>query len=175
MADINAVDAFGRTALHFAAQSGCLEIVETLISKGAAVNAATLCKETALHFAAEAGHTEIVDLLVWNNCPIDSKSLKFLKEELEEFEEKTALHLATENNHVETVKRLFKFGASLSLKDDYNMTPLQIAAKKGYLEIARELVTSGADINEGNYFLNGLICFEFDTFGYKFSVFKNNY
>ena len=170
MADINAVDAFGRTALHFAVKSGCLDIVKILMNKGAAVNATTLCKETALHFAAEAVHTEIADLLFESKCPIDSKYSKFRGiDPRYKPEKKAALHLAIKNKDVETVKRLLKFGADLTLRDQDNKTPLQIAAENGYLEIAQELVTSGADVNDGKYLL--MVCFDLTYI--LFNILKN--
>ena len=52
------------TPLHFAAESGSLEVVNLLIEKDANVKAEDDYKLTPLHFAAENGHLKIVNRLI---------------------------------------------------------------------------------------------------------------
>jgi len=59
---VNAKNNLGGTPLHEAAASGCKEIVELLVTKGADVNA-NIGGWTPLHLAVDEGHTEIAELL----------------------------------------------------------------------------------------------------------------
>lgn len=62
------LDSYGYTALHHAAESGCLALVEYLIDEGgftrAWINAWSYYGGTALHRAARNGHLDIVKCLV---------------------------------------------------------------------------------------------------------------
>ena len=62
-------------------------------------------------------------------------------------EERTPLHLAIINRHLELGMFLIEYGANVNAKDNYGKTPLHYAAKKGYTEIAEVLVQEGADLN----------------------------
>ena len=62
-ADLGAVDKFGRTAMHWAAYSGNLELVKYLVSVKADVNAADDGR-TVLHAAAGRGELDVVEYLV---------------------------------------------------------------------------------------------------------------
>jgi hypothetical protein len=57
-------DAWGCTALHFAAVGGSTTITSELVQQGAKLDAVDADQETALHFAARAGNAPICDLLV---------------------------------------------------------------------------------------------------------------
>ncbi|KAL3493957.1 ankyrin repeat-containing domain protein [Aspergillus germanicus] len=54
----------GRTALSLAAQKGNLRVVETLLDRGAYVNAKDDSGQTALFLAAQKGHCKIVETLL---------------------------------------------------------------------------------------------------------------
>ncbi|KAJ3111435.1 Transient receptor putative cation channel sub A member 1 [Phlyctochytrium bullatum] len=54
----------GCTALHLAAGSGCVESVELLLARGAAVDMTTLAGGTALHEAAVQGWWGVVEILL---------------------------------------------------------------------------------------------------------------
>ena len=56
-ADVNAVDSYGRTPLHFCARMGLTPMAEKLVSMGAHVNARNQLGSSALHYAAMDGHT----------------------------------------------------------------------------------------------------------------------
>ena len=56
---------FGKTALHYAAENGQLEVLRLLIDNGTDVNTAkTIFGKTALHSAVCGGHLEVMRLLL---------------------------------------------------------------------------------------------------------------
>lgn len=100
----------GYTALHYAARNGHLNVCRYLVEKGAHIDAATKSGQaTSLHRACSAGKTfqcfqakaKIVLMLLGK-----SEIVTFLLSEkadvaLRDGDGKTALHRASENNHVE--------------------------------------------------------------------------
>ena len=61
---VDAKDSSGWTALHYAADKGCVEIAMMLLDEGSNVNAKDEAKRTPLHLAANAGDVAMVELLV---------------------------------------------------------------------------------------------------------------
>ena len=59
---------------------------------------------------------------------------------------KTALHWACENDHVDIAQVLLENGSSLSSQDQYGETPLHYAADSGCTEIAEILLQRGPDV-----------------------------
>jgi ankyrin repeat protein len=66
-------DYYGGTPLHWAAESGHLEVVALLLEKGANVNAQNQHGETPLHRAAWDGHLEVVRLLLAKGTNVEAK------------------------------------------------------------------------------------------------------
>jgi ankyrin repeat protein len=75
-ADVNARDAFGRTALINAVIAGQKEGVELLIAHHADLNSQDMDGFSALNFASLAGHKEIVALLLANKAEVGNKDKK---------------------------------------------------------------------------------------------------
>jgi len=72
--NIDTVDDWtGKTALHYAAEYGHLEIAELLLTNGAAVNRRDDDKTTPLYFAASGGFIEVVQLLLANDADINTR------------------------------------------------------------------------------------------------------
>lgn len=59
---------------------------------------------------------------------------------------KTGLHWAVMRNHKDITKLLIREGAVLTAKDEIGRTPLYIAAVKGHLEAAKELLLAGTPV-----------------------------
>ena len=97
----------GWTALMSAAQTGQLEVARLLIEKGASVdacrsNAGGVSGSTALMTAAHHGQSKMVELLLANGSDVNAKTANG----------ETALMLATQNNHLDVVRKLTDRSAS---------------------------------------------------------------
>ncbi|PNS21069.1 Palmitoyltransferase akr1 [Sphaceloma murrayae] len=140
---------FGVTALHRAAVHGSIEQIRILVGAGAEIYTSDMDKRTPLMQAAFLGQTDHVrTLLEYDDAGIDMCDL----------DGKTALALACEEGHAETVRLLHSYGALVDAIDTLGRSPL-IAAIQQFSghgnnnagdtsEIARFLIfTAGADVH----------------------------
>uniref|UniRef100_A0A6T6Q4K8 Uncharacterized protein n=1 Tax=Timspurckia oligopyrenoides TaxID=708627 RepID=A0A6T6Q4K8_9RHOD len=129
--------------LVYAARSGFLEIVESLL-KEFHVNVdlpSKILGSTALHCAAVKGYASIVSLLLRYHARVNCKQL---------CTGSTPLHLAVAAARTEIVLLLLKNGASVDEQDASGWTPLFFAARLNIPKIARILIEFGADIEKKN-------------------------
>ncbi|GBL81153.1 Serine/threonine-protein phosphatase 6 regulatory ankyrin repeat subunit B [Araneus ventricosus] len=118
------------TPLHLAAKLGHRVIVETLITKGADVNAVTaIDKTTPLHNAASEGAVEVVKILLRKKAKMNARS----------FDGSTPLHFAVYPGHANVVKLLIENGANVNIADYKNRTAIELAVAHGKLEIVKML------------------------------------
>ena len=142
--DIAAFDEEGRSPIHYAANSGHLEILRYFhLECGGDINASRNNQEpwTPLMEAVTAFQLETVKYLLRhkaNTAPVSFSN--------------TALHIATNRNQVECIRLLLEHGAMVDplqgLKD--RKTPLHLACNQGHLEAAQALLDYGADPNARN-------------------------
>merc|ERR1719401_3386784 len=67
---VNAKDMYGRTALHFASESGRVAAIESLLADGGAdIHAESSQGETALHYAGANGEVAAIEALVAGAAP----------------------------------------------------------------------------------------------------------
>jgi ankyrin repeat protein len=158
-ADLDA-NLFGTPLLHVAANSGNIEVVKVLLDNGADVNQRGACGELALHWVAAKGHTDIAKLLLDAGSEINIAAVKQrgdidlivneevnpVAEELKSLEQTEAqIKAARAGSGLQVIARprvVFAIGD----------TPLHSAAQWGHSEIAKLLVSCGADINAHNKF-----------------------
>jgi ankyrin repeat protein len=137
---IGAADASEETALHLAAESGHLSIVQTIIKRddgGQLLELQNDNDRTPLLLAARYGQFDIFQYLLENKADITAK----------DWNEETALHLAAENGHLSIVKFfLEKHGDFLEQRNVINETPLLLAAERGQKEILQYLIEHEANI-----------------------------
>jgi cytohesin len=135
-AEVNLRGGGGKTALHAAALKGHMDVVELLLSRGAEVNAISNDGKTPLKRALELRHGDVVDLLR-KHGGLGEKVLP------------TDIHWATGEGDLEGVQALLEINPGLAKVEDKftGDTPLHIAARKGYIDIAKLLIDAGADIN----------------------------
>ena len=136
-ANIEAKDKMGKTPLHYACEEGHLHIIEYLISMGANIEAKDNYGNSIIHIASEHGLLQIIQYLIEKqNIDKDSKGAN----------QRTPLHYACLNNHLEIVEYLLSQKANLEAKDKNEKTPLHYACEGCFLPIAEFLISKGADI-----------------------------
>jgi ankyrin repeat protein len=123
------------TPLNWAIIEGYLELVKLLIHQGADLHARDNSGYYPIDLAAEYGHLEIVKYLIENGGDVTAEKVPCLYT--------PPLRRAVEAGHIEVVKYL------LEKKSDgekfYCDWEMDIAARKGYLEIFKLLIDQGAD------------------------------
>lgn len=73
-ANINAKDTnTGKTALHYAAEFGHVDLVRALLSKDASANACDTWRRTPLHLASSNGHGAIAQELIEHGAAVSHK------------------------------------------------------------------------------------------------------
>ena len=139
--DVNAENSVGDTIMHYAVQSGSLEIVKYLVEHGADVNCKTKKNESVLHYAARSRSLEIVKYLVEHGADVNSKTEKRF----------SILHYAARYDSLEIVKYLVENGAKVTMEDcKGDQTVLFEAVNRGNDKIVDYLLSHGAskDIHE---------------------------
>jgi ankyrin repeat protein len=156
-ANVNASNREGFTALSQACTNGNAPMVETLLKAGSDANSFQAEGQTALMTAARAGNAEAVKMLLDHGAEVNAK---------ESWRGQTALMWATAENHPAVVQMLVDRGADVNAKSamfDFRelktkpgdvpmhfprggFTALLFAARGGFTECAKILLTAGADI-----------------------------
>lgn len=137
-ADLNAAQADGMTALHWAAVNGNANLVGVLLTAKAAVEPKTrLGDYTPLHLAAERGHGDVVaKLLAAGSKPTTATTTGM-----------QAIHFAADAGSVDALKVLLDKGADVNVKDvTHGRTPLVLATSKGRIDAIKFLISRGANV-----------------------------
>ncbi len=134
-----------RTPLHKASISGIVDVMRWLLNHGADANARQDDRWTPLHLAAYNTHLDAVQVLLEHNADINSQN----------DEGKTPLYKAMSNDgdhpegkRVDVVQRLLEHGADPNACGHDHSTPLHQASSEGLLEVARVLLSYGANVDE---------------------------
>ena len=98
--------------------------------------------DTALIDAAALGDAGEVARLLGEGASVDARDATT----------RTALHLATQGNHVAAAVMLIEAGADVNASDGASIdhTPYLMAGARGYLEILASILTHGADLTSTN-------------------------
>lgn len=137
-ADVNAPQADGTTALHWAARWDDLEMAQMLLRAGAKPGMANRDGATPMFLASQNGSAPMVTLLVKAgadpNAPVLSHG-------------ETALMMAARTGKIETVRALVDLGAQLNTTESLRGTSaLMWAADEGHADVVQFLIDKGADL-----------------------------
>jgi ankyrin repeat protein/Mg2+ and Co2+ transporter CorA len=128
-ADLSEKDSDQKNVLHWAADSGKIEVVKILLAAKPDVEATSDRGRTALHFAA-AG-----------DCPNDAIIDLLLKAGAEPMKRSdggwTALHNAAQNGNLKAFERLLRENVDINAELSSRVTPLHWAAGNGHEDIVK--------------------------------------
>ncbi|HVH28932.1 MAG TPA: ankyrin repeat domain-containing protein [Vicinamibacterales bacterium] len=170
--DIDATEADGSTALHWAAQRDNLEIASLLLAAGANAKAANRYNVTPLFLAATNGNAAIIERLL--RAGADAKSTSQEGETAlmtasltgktdairalvtagadvnvaEPVKGQTALMWAASEGNSSAVDLLIELGADLKAKSQAGFTPLLFAVRNGHVDTVEVLLARGANVND---------------------------
>jgi ankyrin len=138
-ADVNAPQADGATALHWAVRWDDAEIADLLIQAGAQVKAANRDGATPLFLACENGSAKMIEKLL--KAGEDANAVVLTHGE-------TALMMAARSGSVDAVKVLLDHGAKVDTKENLDgTTALMWAADENHPAVIQLLAQHGANLN----------------------------
>ena len=167
------VDLDGVTPLHAVTSKGdyngtvaLLESLKKVMTKEelvAHINLPSHSGGTAVMFAAAGGHPKCTKLMIDEGADVDAIAVatpEYLEKLAKMIEDGTVdpnedphvdgvtgVHVAAEEGHLECVNLLIEAGADVTRLDEEDRTPLLLAVKGNYGEVASALVRAGADPN----------------------------
>ncbi|KAK5956219.1 hypothetical protein OHC33_002794 [Knufia fluminis] len=134
---LDARDSTGRTALHWAAERGNLDVSEWLLHKRAEVNAVGGPWRHALQAACHSGHEKVVQILLDKGANVNAQGGTH----------STALQAASSAGHEAIVKILLDKNANVNVQGGKYGSALQAASWGGHVKVVRMLLNDGADVN----------------------------
>ena len=171
-APVNAAEADGFTALHWAAQRNDLELVRLLLAAGASARAANRYNITPLYLAAVNGNAAMMERLLDAgadpNASAEEGQTMLMTAALsgkadairllltrgakvdakEPYKGQTALMWAAAEGNTAAVDVLLEAGADLTLKSNGGFTPLLFAVRNAHIDSTVALLKRGANVND---------------------------
>jgi ankyrin repeat protein len=136
--DVNAAQADGTTALHWAVRRDDLETAQLLIRAGASVAVPTRYGVTPLYLASVNGNAVMIDALLRGGADPNSANPGG----------ETVLMTAARTGKVDAVKLLIDRGAAVNAKETVRgQTALMWAVLENHPDVVQLLLAKGADIN----------------------------
>jgi len=176
-ADAGARCCQGQTALYMASSRGYLDVVRSLLGRGANPNVKRdeddvfgSVKWTPLLVASKAGSLEIVRALLEHGADVNVQDdggtsplhiasrhpsndlARLLLDHGANYDavdtcDKTALHEASFYGRTAVVMSLLERGANVEARNELGWAPLHFAAREGHLQVVQLLLDRGADAN----------------------------
>ncbi|XP_073837470.1 integrin linked kinase [Musca autumnalis] len=126
--DMNLGDDHGFSPLHWCAKEGHTKLVETLLQRGARVNATNMGDDIPLHLAAAHGHRDVVQMLLRERSDVNAVNEHG----------NTPLHYACFWGYDMICEDLVNAGASVTIANKDDHTPLD-KAKAGLAKRLQDL------------------------------------
>ncbi len=137
-ADVNAPDATGTTALHWAAELGEGAIAELLLDVGADAQAANRYGVTPIMSASSVGDAAIIDMLLQSGADPNTASP----------DGETVLMTAARTGRTDAVRVLLAHGANVNAREAWRgQTALMWAAAENHGAAGRMLIEAGAEVD----------------------------
>jgi len=169
--NVNASQADGATALHWAAHWNEISVAQQLIDAGAVVSAVNEFGLTPLSMACRNGSATMVSILLASGADATAaqpsgetvlmtcartgsrEAVEQLlagganPDAMEERSGQTALMWAAAEGHSAVIHALIEAGADVNASSHGNFTALLFAARAGALDVSRHLLGAGAEVN----------------------------
>ena len=170
--DVNAVEADGFTALHWATQLDNAQLVDLLLKAGANAKATTRYNVSPLYLAATNGNAAIVERLLDagadpNGIAYEGQTMLMTAalagkadavrllltrgakiDAVEPYKGQTALMWAAAEGNTAAVDVLLEAGARLDAKSTGGFTSYLFAVRNAHIDTAVSLLKHGADVND---------------------------
>ncbi|KAK2162602.1 hypothetical protein LSH36_95g02008 [Paralvinella palmiformis] len=124
----------GVTALHLAAMSGKVGMVQSLLARGATVDSQTDVGDTPLYEACFEGHKSVVDTLIQNGANHDVSNISDV----------TCLMIGTYADNADVIKYLVERGVNVNSVDRDGRNVLFYVTSDGQLDTLAYLLDNGA-------------------------------
>ena len=135
--DVNASEADGSTALHWAAHHGNFDAVDLLLRAGADAAVGNYYGVTPLALAAANGDAAVVERLLEGGADLNAALAGG----------ETSLMTAARAGRIDAVRVLLAHGADVNAQEDTRgQTALMWAAAEGHGEVIRALIAAGGDL-----------------------------
>lgn len=134
---VNSTDEEGWAPIHSASSIGNLDILQTLLARGADVNLQNNGGRTPLHYAASKGWVKVAELLLSYGAKVNAKDKVGC----------TPLHRAASTGKSELCELLIEEGAEIDALDRAHQTPLMSAVMCENKQVALLLIRHGADVD----------------------------
>ena len=151
--DLNAKGGVYGSPLNAASAKGHLHITLFLLDLGADVESRGIRDQTALYTASSHGHVDVVRSLIdrgadlnaicKNDYAIPKKKHSWYDDEVKW----TPLHEAIYHGRRDIAILLLECGADMEIRGSWDQTALYIASYRGCVDIVRQLISHGADLN----------------------------
>jgi uncharacterized protein len=169
--NVNAAEADGMTALHWAVRANDMETVQLLLRSGANVKAANRYGITPIALAATNGNAVAIEALIKAGADANTTTP----------DGETVLMTAARSGKADAVKLLIAHGANVNAQEKWQeQTALMFAAAENNAAAVRALVEAGANMNvqskvwnfpEYKYETNGMAVFQLPRGGWTALMF----